>query len=87
MSKLEKPKRAALKGTQLVSTVATGGGGGIFQARVRALYLANMLTGVPSAFGLHGARVESLRFEARYTGVHTNHIYCELRDTEQFHLQ
>lgn len=50
-----------------MSTVATGGGGGVFQARVESLYLANMLTGVPTAFGLHGTRVETLRFEARYT--------------------
>ncbi|WP_205608092.1 hypothetical protein, partial [Pseudomonas savastanoi] len=50
MSTEKKTKRAPLKGTQLISTVATGGGGLAFQARVGALYLANMLTGVPSAF-------------------------------------
>lgn len=70
-----------------MSTVATGGGGGVFQARVGALYLANMLTGVPTAFGLHGARVETLRFEARYTGAHTDDIYCHLRDNEGSRLQ
>jgi len=86
MSIEEKTERAPLQGTQLMSTVATGGGGGVFQARVGALYLANMLTGVPSAFGLHGARVEALRFEARYTGAHTDDIYCQLRDKEQSRL-
>lgn len=70
-----------------MSTVATGGGGGVFQARVGALYLANMLTGLPTAFGLHGARVEELRFEARYTGVHTDDIYCQLRNDEGVRLQ
>jgi len=70
-----------------MSTVATGGGGGVFQARVGALYLANMLTGGPTAFGLHGARVETLRFEARYTGAHTDDIYCQLRDNEGSRLQ
>ncbi|WP_221623354.1 hypothetical protein [Burkholderia sp. Bp9143] len=70
-----------------MSTVATGGGGGVFQARVGALYLANMLTGAPTAFGLHGARVETLRFEARYTGAHTDDIYCQLRDKEGSRLQ
>ncbi|KVV23129.1 hypothetical protein WK78_22010 [Burkholderia cepacia] len=80
-------RRAPLQGTQVMSTVATGGGGGVFQARVGALYLANMLTGVPTAFGLHVARVETLRFEARYTGAHTDDIYCQLRDNEGFRLQ
>ena len=70
-----------------MSTVATGGGGGVFQARVGALYLANMLTGAPTAFGLHGARVETLRFEARYTGAHTDDIYCQLRGNEGAWLQ
>ena len=79
MIKKDKPRRDPLKGTQVVSTVATGGGGGVFQARVGALYLANMLTGMPTAFGLHGARVETLRFEARYTGAHTDDIYCHPR--------
>ncbi|WP_197378064.1 hypothetical protein [Ralstonia pseudosolanacearum] len=87
MSIEEKSERAPLQGTQLMSTVATGGGGGVFQARVGALYLANMLTGVPSAFGLHGARVEALRFEARYTGAHTDDIYCQLGDKEHSRLQ
>lgn len=70
-----------------MSTVATGGGGGVFQARVGTLYLANMLTGLPTAFSLHGARVETLRFEARYTGAHTDDIYCQLRDSEGTRLQ
>ncbi|WP_460045086.1 hypothetical protein [Pseudomonas sp. S2_H01] len=87
MSKEKKSKRAPLQGTQLISTIATGGGGGVFQARVGALYLANMLTGAPSAFGLHGARVESLRFEARYTGAHTDDIYCQVSDSGQSRLQ
>jgi hypothetical protein len=83
MSMEDRPERAPLRGTQVMSTVATGGGGGVFQARVGALYLANMLTGVPSSFGLHGARVEVLRFEARYIGAHTDDIYCQLRDKER----
>lgn len=87
MSNEKKTKRAALQGTQIMSAVATGGGGSVFQARVGALYLANMLTGVPSAFGLHGARVETLRFEARYTGAHTDDIYCAIRDKEHVRLQ
>ncbi|CAM2167006.1 ATP-binding protein [Paraburkholderia sacchari] len=87
MSKEYKPQRAPLQGTQVMSTVATGGGGGVFQARVGALYLANMLTGAPTAFGLHGARVETLRFEARYTGAHTDDIFCQLRDKEGSRLQ
>jgi hypothetical protein len=87
MSKEDKPQRAPLQGTQVMSTVATGGGGGVFQSRVGALYLANMLTGVPTAFGLHGARVETLRFEARYTGAHTDDIYCQLRYNEGSGLQ
>lgn len=87
MSKEDKPRRGPLQGTQVMSTVATGGGGGVFQARVGALYLANMLTGVPTAFGLHVARVETLRFEARYTGAHTDDIYCQLRDDEGSRLQ
>lgn len=87
MSMEDKPERTPLQGTQVMSTIATGSGGGVFQARVGALYLANMLTGVPSSFGLHGARVETLRFEARYTGAHTDDIYCQLRDKEHSHLQ
>ncbi|WP_197089039.1 hypothetical protein [Pseudomonas veronii] len=87
MNMEDKPVRAPLQGTQVMSTVATGGGGGLFQARVGALYLANMLTGVATAFGLHGARVETLRFEARYTGAHTDDIYCVLREGENSHLQ
>jgi hypothetical protein len=82
MSKEKKSQRAPLEGSQIVSAVSTGGGGGVFQARVGALYLANMLTGLPTVFGLHSARVETLRFEARYTGAHTDDIYCQLRDEE-----
>lgn len=59
----------------------------MFQARVGALYVANMLTGGATAFGLHGARVETLRFEARYTGAHTDDIYCQLRGNEGSWLQ
>ncbi len=70
-----------------MSTVATGGAGGIFQARVGALYLANMLTGLPTAFCLHGARVEELRFEARYQSVHTDDVYCRLTDAKGTWLQ
>lgn len=81
MNKKKDYVRDPLQGTQVMSTVATGGGGGVFQARVGALYLANMLTGLPTAFCLHGARVEELRFEARYTGAHTDDIYCRLSDT------
>lgn len=86
MRQEDKTERSPLQGTQVMSTIATGGGGGVFQARVGALYLANMLTGVPTAFGLHGARVETLRFEARYTGAHTDDIYCQLRDNDGFRL-
>ena len=78
MSKKNDTERDPLTGTQVMSTVATGGGGGIFQARVGALYLANMLTGLPTAFCLHGSRVETVRFEARYTGAHTDDIYCQI---------
>lgn len=81
------PKRSPLKGTQVVSAVATGGGGGVFQTRVAALYLANMLTGLPTTFGLQGGRAETLRFEARYTGAHTDDIYCQLLDKEGVRLQ
>lgn len=70
-----------------MSTVATGGGGGIFQARVGALYVANMLTGLPTAFSLQGARVQELRFEARYTGAHTDDIYCRISDAKGTQLQ
>lgn len=87
MSKKEDPQRDSLQGTQVMSTVATGGGGSVFQARVGALYLANMLTGLPTAFCLHGARVEELRFEARYTGAHTDDIYCRLSDANGSWLQ
>jgi hypothetical protein len=87
MSEKKKTKRAPLQGTQIVSSISTGGGGGVFQARVGALYLANMLTGVATAFGLHGVRVDRLRFEARYTGAHTDDIYCELRDKDGCRLQ
>lgn len=87
MNMEDKPKRTPLQGTQVMSTVATGGGGGVFQARVGTLYLANMLTGLPTAFGLNGARVETLRFEARYTGAHTDDIYCQLQDGDCSRLQ
>lgn len=87
MSTKKDTNREPLQGTQLMSTVATGGGGGVFQARVGALYLTNMLTGLPTAFCLHGARVEELRFEARYTGAHTDDIYCRLSDAKGSHLQ
>ncbi|WP_449467367.1 hypothetical protein [Stenotrophomonas humi] len=87
MSKKEVIPRHPLKGTQVMSTIATGGGGGLFQARVGALYLANMLTGLPTAFCLHGARVEELRFEARYKGAHTDDVYCRLRDSTEDWLQ
>lgn len=87
MSKKEITPRDPLQGTQVMSTVATGGGGGVFQARVGALYLVNMLTGLPTAFCLHGARVEELRFEARYKGAHTDDVYCLLRDPKGSWLQ
>ena len=87
MNKKEITPRDPLQGTQVMSTVATGGGGGVFQARVGALYLANMLTGLPTAFCLHGARVEELRFEARYKGAHTDDVYCLLRDPKESWLQ
>lgn len=87
MSKKEEPPRDPLQGTQVMSTIATGGGGGVFQARVGALYLANMLTGLPTAFSLHGVRVEELRLEARYKGAHTDDVYCNLRDTNGTWLQ
>lgn len=85
--KKEVTPRDPLHGTQVMSTVATGGGGGVFQARVGALYLANMLTGLPTAFCLHGAWVEELRFEARYKGAHTDDVYCRLRDPKESWLQ
>lgn len=87
MNKTEATPRDPLQGAQVMSTVATGGGGGIFQARVGALYLANMLTGLPTAFCLHGARVEELRFEARYKSVHTDDVYCRLTDAKGTRLQ
>ena len=46
-----------------------------------------MLTGLPATFGLHGAWAEERRFEARYTGVHTDDIYCQLRNDESVRLQ
>ncbi|WP_372383460.1 hypothetical protein ACCQ12_09520 [Xanthomonas sp. NCPPB 1068] len=85
--KKEVTPRDPLHGTQVMSTVATGGGGGVFQARVGALYLANMLTGLPTAFCLHGVWVEELRFEARYKGAHTDDVYCRLRDPKESWLQ
>lgn len=87
MSNPDDKKHQPLEGKKVVSAIATGGGGGAFQSRVAALYLANMLTGLPTAFGLHGARADTLRFEARYTGAHTDDIYCLLRDKEQLRLQ
>lgn len=87
MGKKDVTPRDPLKGTQVMSTLATGGGGVVFQARVGALYLANMLTGLPTAFSLHGARIEELRFEARFTGAHTDDIYCRLRDSKESWLQ
>lgn len=87
MNETEATSRDPLQGTQVMSTVATGGGGGIFQARVGTLYLANMLTGLPTAFCLHGARVEELRFEARYKNAHTDDIYCRLTDAKGTWLQ
>ena len=38
MNETEDTPRGPLKGTQVMSTIATGGGGGIFQARVGTLY-------------------------------------------------
>ncbi len=87
MNKTEETPRDPLRGTQVMSTVATGGGGGIFQARVGALYMANMLTGLPTAFCLHGVRVEELRFEARYKSAHTDDVYCRLTDAKGTWLQ
>ncbi len=87
MNETKATPRDPLQGTQVMSTVATGGGGGIFQSRVGALYLANMLTGLPTAFCLHGARVEELRFEARYKSVHTDDIYCRVTDAKSTWLQ
>lgn len=87
MNNKEEAKREPLEGAKVASTIATGGGGGVFQSRVGALYLANMLTGLPTAFSLHGSRVETLRFEARYTGTHTDDIYCQVRSNDGTHLQ
>lgn len=87
MTKEEKAKSAPLQGTKVTSTIATGGGGGVFQSRVGALYLANMLTGLPTAFSLHGSRVETIRFEARYAGAHTDDIFCQVRGPNGAHLQ
>jgi hypothetical protein len=87
MTNGEKAKSDPLQGTKVTSTIATGGGGGVFQSRVGALYLANMLTGLPTAFSLHGCRVEALRFEARYAGAHTDDIFCRVRSTNGTHLQ
>ena len=63
---------------QVASAVSTGAGGPLFQYRVAALYLANLLTGLPTTLGLNGGRVTSLRMEARYTGFHTDDIYLSL---------
>lgn len=67
-----------LSGKQISSPVATSGTGAMYQARTQALYLANMLTGLPTVPALDGGRVRSIRFEARYTGAHTDDIYCEV---------
>jgi hypothetical protein len=83
MDKKRTTDRDPLQGTQIVSPVATGGGGGVFQARVGAAYLANLLTGLPTAFGLRGGQVQLLRFEARYAGPHTDDIYCELASNSE----
>ena len=87
MTNEEKAKSDPLQGTKVTSTIATGGGGGVFQSRVGALYLANMLTGLPTAFSLHGSQVEELRFEARYVGAHTDDICCRIRSANGTHLQ
>ena len=41
MGKTDSQESRPLDGTQVVSSVSTGGGGGVFQTRVGALYLAN----------------------------------------------
>lgn len=87
MNKSKSKKRKPLEGTQVVSPIATGGAGGVFQARVATLYLANMLTGAQTTFGLQGGRVRSLRVEARYTGAHTDDIYCRLQGKSSEWLQ
>lgn len=87
MSKPDDKKTNPLEGTQVVSSVATGGGGGVFQARVGALYLANMLTGVETTFGLQGGRVEELRMEARHTGAHIDDIFVRLKGKGKEWLQ
>ena len=69
---------ALTEAKQVASAVSTGAGGPLFQFRVAALYLANLLTGLPTALGLNGGRVTSLRMEARYAGVHTDDIYLSL---------
>lgn len=74
----DKKQRDPLAGKQVSSPVGTGGGGPLFQARTQALYLANMLTGLQTAPAVAGGRVRSIRFEARYTGAHTDDIYCEV---------
>jgi hypothetical protein len=61
MTQKDEPMRDPLKGSEVMSTVATGGGGGVFQARVGALYLANMLTGVPLRCTENGSRHFDLR--------------------------
>ena len=76
-----------LDGSRVVSSVATGGGGGVFQARVGTLYLANMLTGVETTFGLQGGRVVELRMEARHTGAHIDDIFCRLKSKSREWLQ
>jgi hypothetical protein len=63
---------------EVASAVSTGAGGPLFQYRVAALYLANLLTGLPTTLGLSGGQVTSLRMEARYAGVHTDDIYLSL---------
>lgn len=76
--KKTKPIRNPLVGKKVTSSIASSGGGTLFQARVQALYLANMLTGLETAHSVSGGRVRSIRFEARYTGAHTDDILCEV---------
>lgn len=78
MSKMAKELRDPLKAKKISSPVATGGGGLSFQARTQALYLANMLTGIPTVQSLSGGRVTAVRYEARYTGAHTDDIVCDV---------
>ena len=63
--------KSAQSGKAVSSPVSTAGGGTSFQAKVQALYLVNLLTGLPTVHGLGGSRVAAMRLEARYTGAHT----------------